>query len=145
MIQAEKVRVKGQDWIKVQFPPHPVLTKEMHKVEGARYNSSSRLWSVPYKYRRHFERIMGNHLIIWKGDSGTGGGGIPEELIPSQPLAPGYGVTYDEKGNVVDSFGFKTSPWGEFQVKGFNAIYQSDFLILADEAGLGNGQIIRVR
>jgi SNF2 family DNA or RNA helicase len=48
-----------------------------------------------------------------------------------------YTVEYDEDGVVVSSSGWKVPPIAEYQVKGFLALWKEDFLILADEQGLG--------
>lgn len=136
MIYAEKVFAKGRLWIKVQFKNNAVLFNEMSKVKGAKYNPATNLWSVPYEYREDFENKMGDYLILWTNDD-RAAGGIPEEKIPDQPVVPGYSVVYDENKNIISSTGFKTPPWGEFQVKGFNVLVTRPFLILADDAGLG--------
>ena len=120
MIYAEKVNVKGRNWIKVYFKPLPELVYSMNKVPFATFNPKSKLWAVPYQYKSVFERIMGNHLIIWKGEEAIPGG-IPEEIIPDTPL--------------ID-YKFKTEPY-DFQIRASNLIYQRNFLILADEMGLG--------
>lgn len=137
MIFAEKLNVNSKEWIKVHFKSNALLDSSMRRVKGAIFNPSSSLWAVPYESRSSFEAIMGDYLIIWKDSSDAGQGGISEDSIPSKPLIPGYGVDYNEVGEIVDSTGFKTSPWGEFQVKGFNLLVDRPYLILADEQGLG--------
>lgn len=120
MIYAEKVTVNKRDWIKVHFTPLPELVYSMNKVPQATFNPKTRLWAVPYYNRAAFETIMGNHLIIWRGDQATPGG-IPEESIPHTPL--------------ID-YKFKTKPF-DYQIRASNLIFQRNFLILADEMGLG--------
>lgn len=120
MIYAEKVTVNGRDWIKVSFRPLPELVQSMSKVPGAIFNPHSKLWAVPYENKYQFEYIMGNHLILWKGEEAAPGG-IDEKVFPPYPI--------------VD-YNFKTKPY-DYQIRGFNAIFQRDFLILADEMGLG--------
>ncbi|GEA16836.1 hypothetical protein E308F_30820 [Moorella sp. E308F] len=139
MILAEKVRVKDRDWIKVSFHPNPQIEEEMKKVRGVLYNPRSKLWAVPYQYRKDFEEKMEDFLIIWKDEDGNYRevGGIDENTIPDQPIVPGYSVEYDENKNIVGATGFKIPPWGEFQVKGFNLLVQRPFLILGDDPGLG--------
>jgi SNF2 family DNA or RNA helicase len=92
----------------------------MNKVPGAILNPKTKLWAVPYENKQVFESIMGNHLILWRGEESTPGG-IDENTIPPYP---------------VINYQFKTTPF-DYQIKGFNAIFQRDFLILADEMGLG--------
>lgn len=116
MVIAEKVIGKdGGLWIKVSFRYHESLVNNMAKVEGARYNPTQKVWAVPYEYKEDFERKMGNFLINWIGEEGDkqGTGGIDEETIPDKPIIPGYDVTYDYNGNIIDHKGFKTRPWGE--------------------------------
>ena len=137
MITADKILVGGQYWIKVQFKHNIALFNKMMTVKGARFNAATDLWSVPYSNRDSFEHIMSEHLIVWLNDEDTHPGGICEDNIPDQPIIEGYSVQYDKDKNIVDSTGFKTSPWGEFQVKGFNVLVTRPFLILADDAGLG--------
>lgn len=136
MILAEQLKVDGKEWIKASFRRNNLLVAQMNTVNGVLYNPQSGLWAVPIESKRDFEEKMGDHLIVWKGDNGAIGG-IPEDTIPSTPVVPGYKVLYGPDGSVVSSEGFKTDPWGEFQVKGFNALVSLDFLILADDAGLG--------
>ena len=138
MILAEKVSVQGKDWIKVRIPDIPEVSCNMRRVNGARYNEVTKNWSVPYENRIDFEVKMSDHLIIWDNDpKDTGSGGIPEEKISSYPIIPGYSVEYGGGGTIKKASGWKTPPWGEFQVKGFNLLLSRDFLILADDAGLG--------
>lgn len=137
MVYAEKVYSLGTYWIKVRFDRNVTLDNTMRRVSGARYNSATGLWSVPYKYKTEFEEKMGDYLILWQGDMEVSAGGIDESSIPDQPIVPGYSVEYDENKNIISSKGFKTTPWGEYQVKGFNALVKHRFLILADDAGLG--------
>lgn len=138
MIYAEKVVGKdGRLWIKVSFRYLKEAVNAMARVKGAIYSPEKKLWAVPYENREDFERKMGQFLIVWKDEEPPNNGGIDESTIPEYPIVPGYTVTYDEDGNVVDAEGFKTKPWGEFQVKGFNLLVSRRFLILADDAGLG--------
>lgn len=120
MIYAEKVTVEGRDWIKVYFKPIAELVYSMNKVPQATFNPKSQLWAVPYCNKEAFENIMGDHLIIWRGDQSPPGG-IQEETIPATPL--------------ID-YTFKTKPF-DYQIRASNLIYQRNFLILADEMGLG--------
>jgi len=108
----------------------------MGKVKGARYNSLTDNWAIPAENVKEFEEKMGDYLIVWKGEEKEVGG-IPEESIPDQPMVDGYRVVYGKNKEIISSEGFKTDPFGEFQVKGFNALVVRDFLILADDAGLG--------
>lgn len=138
MIYAEKVFAQGRDWVKASIKNNSrFLAREMSKVKGAICNPKTGLWAIPYENKADFINKMGNYLIIWMGEDYDNPGGIPEESIPSYPIVPGYSVKYDSEGNILSSEGFKTMPWGEFQVKGFNALVTRDFLILADDAGLG--------
>ena len=136
MIQAEILNVNGKDWIKVTFRTNPTLHNAMIKVIGARYNALTNAWSVPVESLMDFQEKMSDYLIVWK-DEEFGSGGIDESKIPSEPVMDGYSVTYDSDRNIIASEGFKTRPFGEFQVKGFNLMYKRNFLILADEMGLG--------
>ncbi|HZK27063.1 MAG TPA: DEAD/DEAH box helicase [Thermoclostridium sp.] len=123
MIYAEKVTINGRDWVKIYFNPLPELVYSMNKVPNATFNPKTKLWAVPYYNRVAFETIMGNHLIIWRGDQATPGG-IPEESIPPTPL--------------ID-YKFKTKPY-DYQIRASNLIYQRNFLLLADEMGLGKSK-----
>lgn len=125
MIYAEKVEALGKQWIKVYFKPIAELVYSMNKVPGARLNPQTKFWNVPYENRKYFEDIMGNHLIIWKGEESVGGG-IDESTIPSTPLV---------------NYKFKTKPF-DYQIKGSNLIFERNFLILADEMGLGKTKIV---
>ncbi|WP_145052666.1 DEAD/DEAH box helicase [Paenibacillus xylanexedens] len=139
MIYAD--RVTGWDgtgaFIRVQFKSHEVYDKSMARVTGARFNPSLKVWAVPWSSLDDFEDKMGDHLIIWTDESNPTKGGIDEELFSDQPDMPGYSVEYDANQNVVSAEGFKTKPFGEFQVRGFNCLLARRFLILADDPGLG--------
>lgn len=137
MISAEKVFSKGKYWIKVTFKHNTTLFNSMMEVKGCLYNASTGNFAVPYENRADFERKMGDYLIIWENEEDKTAGGIPEANIPDQPVIPGYSVTYNTEGEIIDHTGFKTRPWGEFQVRGFNVLVTRPFLILADDAGLG--------
>lgn len=138
MISAEKVIGKDKkDWIKVGFRYNQMIVDAIKKVPGSLYVPNHKQWAVPYEQRAQFEAIMGDFLINWVGEEGVHNGGIDEEGISKYPTVPGYSVTYDDEGKIVDHSGFKTRPWGEFQVRGFNLMVERDFLILADDAGLG--------
>jgi SNF2 family DNA or RNA helicase len=121
MIYAEKVIVNGVNWIKVNFKPLPEIIHTMNSVPNVSFNPATKNWAVPYENRKQFEEIMGNHLILWRGEE-VESGGIPEESIPDKPVVP---------------FNFKTKPF-DFQIRGFNAMYERNFLILGDDMGLGN-------
>ncbi len=138
MIHAKKVYALGQYYIKVKFDRNPTLDNAMNTVKGAKYNPNTGLWSVPYQNRVDFETKMGDYLVVWEGDEvEVYAGGINEDEIPDQPIIPGYSIEYDENKNIIGATGFKTKPWGEYQVKGFNVLVDRKFLILADDAGLG--------
>ncbi|MEC0276863.1 DEAD/DEAH box helicase [Peribacillus frigoritolerans] len=141
MVFAEKVRgTDSREWIKVTFKYDEEVVKAIASVEGALYSSAQRVWAIPFSSKRDFENKVGDFLIIWTDgtdDPYKTNGGIDEKMIPDQPIVPGYSVTYDEDRNIIGSTGFKRKPWGEFQVKGFNLIFERPFLILADDAGLG--------
>lgn len=135
MIIAEKVEAKGRWWIKAKLVNYnPFLFNKMRSVRGCLYNKMTGYFAIPIEYENDFINKMEEHLILWKDRNENA---VLEENIPSYPIVPGYSVTYDENGNIIDAKGFKTRPWGEFQVKGFNLLVQKDFLILADDAGLG--------
>jgi SNF2 family DNA or RNA helicase len=137
MIYAEKVLGRdNKDWIRVTFKPNPYFQEAIQSV-GAIYVPHANAWALPFEKRNLFERTLGNFLIIWKDEEVDGNGGIDEENYSKFPEVDGYGVTYNEAGEVIGSEGFKTAPWGEFQVRGFNALVKEDFLILADDPGLG--------
>lgn len=141
MINAERITGKdGKQWIKVWFNYNADVVARMGSVRGALYSKNLKMWAVPYENKLDFESKMGDFLIQWKNDDEGHkfNGGISEESIPDQPIVTGYSVEYDEDRNIVSSTGFKTKPWGEFQVKGFNLLVSRNFLILADDAGLGN-------
>jgi SNF2 family DNA or RNA helicase len=140
LVNAEKVVTpNGKQWIKVSLTPHPIVIDAMSKVKGALFNTKTNFWAVPYEYVNDFVSKMADYLIVWKGEDEPliYTQGITEDDIPSSPVVPGYTVQYDSEGNITGSTGFKTTPWGEFQVKGFNLMVSRDFLILADDAGLG--------
>lgn len=134
----------GQDWIKCTFNYDDEIVKAVSSVTGAIYSSVQRAWAIPDSNRAEFEDIVGDFLIIWSdgSDRDKSNGGINEDYIPDQPTVPGYSVTYDKDRNIIDSTGFKTKPWGEFQVKGFNTIVDRPTLILADDAGLGKSFMV---
>ncbi|WP_426455397.1 DEAD/DEAH box helicase (plasmid) [Paenibacillus sp. S-38] len=139
MIYAD--RVTGRDgtgaFIRVSFRASEAYTVKMRSIPGARFSVQQNAWALPWSSLAHFEEKMGDHLIVWSDESNPSRGGIDEGGIPDQPEMPGYSVAYDESGNIVSSTGFKTKPWGEFQVKGFNCLLSRRFLILADDPGLG--------
>jgi SNF2 family DNA or RNA helicase len=136
MVTAEKVEVNNKLWIKASIPKAKELVDSMNKVKGAIFNPKTNLWAIPYEYLDSFEKVMSPHLILWK-DGRTGPGGIEERTISPYINHEGYSVTYDSEGRVIESEGFKTPPIGEYQVRGVNAISNRNFLILADDCGLG--------
>lgn len=138
MIKAEKVIGRdGNQWIKASFRKNPVVFDTMRTVKGAMYDFKSNMWAVPYIHRDDFEDKLGQFLIDWLDEPTPFNGGIPEEDFSKYPTVPGYSVTY-EGDKIVSSTGFKLNPWADFQVRGFNAIVERDFLILGDDMGLGN-------
>lgn len=139
MVNAQKVIAKdGSFWIKVWFKFVHEVALTVGKVTGARYSSAQKLWAIPYDNKDEFEDKVGDHLILWVDQEGEiTSGGIDELDISEFPSVPGYSVDYDKDGNIVSAKGFKNKPWGEFQVKGFNLMVDRDFLLLADDAGLG--------
>lgn len=136
MIYAEKVEALEREWIKIEFTYHPAYVEAIKRVPGARYNPKSKFWSVPYGNRKEFTEIMGDFLVLWRGEKQEAGG-IDENTIPIQPLANGYSVSYDSKMRVTESTGFKSKPLAEYQVRGFNSIYNRSFLLLCDDCGTG--------
>ncbi len=138
MIKAEKIiGVDNQQWIKVTFRPNFVFNDIIKDIKGSIWVPHAKAWAIPYSRRAEFESRLGNYLIVWTDEEGDGNGGISEVMLSDKPDMPGYDVFYDKEGNITGSLGFKTDPWGAFQVKGFNCLLERDFLILADDAGLG--------
>jgi len=136
MIQAKIIKLDNKEYIQATFPPSPTILQDLKRVRGAKENFLTGSWLIPIENKKSFEDIMGNYLIVWEGQKIIAGG-ISEESISKYPVVPGYSVTYDNNGNIIDYTGFKTCPWGEFQVRGFNALVTLPFVILADDAGLG--------
>lgn len=139
MLEAEIVIGKDKKkWIKVTVKHVTgIIKRKLDSVPWGIYLKKLNVWAVPYENRYEFEELLGEHLIIWLNDDVRNNGGIDEESIPDTPILEGYTVEYDEQGNIIGAEGYKTKPWGEFQVKGFNTLLERDFLILADDAGLG--------
>lgn len=139
MILAEKVKGKdGKPWIKVTFSTYCYdYAKAVSRIPGAIYVKPQKAWGIPYEYREIFDERTRSYLVRWKGEKIPHNGGIDEETIPEQPIVPGYSVEYGEGEEVISATGFKVPPFGKFQVRGFNAIVQRNFLILADAPGLG--------
>lgn len=141
MVKAEiKLGSDNNKWIVVNFPFHPVIVNAMSTVPGSIYDKNRKIWGVPYANKAVFERIMSDFLIQWEGEevpSVIANGGISENTISKYPIIDGYSVEYNDEGEIINFSGFKTKPWGEFQVKGFNLLVNRSFLILADDAGLG--------
>ena len=138
MINAEKLRGKdGKEWYKIWFRPNKLITDAISKIPGAMYSPVLKVWAVPASQRNLIEHYLGDFIINWVNEPVRFNGGIDEESIPDQPIVPGYSVTYDDEKNIIAHTGFKTRPWGDFQVRGFNLLVERDFLILADDAGLG--------
>jgi len=137
MIKAEKIKgFDDSDWLKVSFKKNKEYTEKMGTIPGASYSPVRECWAVPYSQLDKFNSLMAEHLIVWDNEE-PNGGGISEDTIPSYPTTPGYSIKYDLTGKIINSTGFKTTPWGEYQVKGHNLLVEKDFLILADEQGLG--------
>lgn len=142
MLVAEKVIVDGKEWIKAK-PKHKSekyvdigMFNALKKVPGALFNPATGYWAIPYKNRAVMEHILKDYLIIW-GEDEMVSGGIDENLYSNQPNMPGYSVEYNADGEIVGATGFKEPPWAEYQVRGFNALLDRKFLILADQPGLG--------
>ena len=139
MIKAEtRLGKDGKKWIRAFIQPRLAVVEDaMKSVPGVIYSAKDNAWAIPYGYRSKFEELLGDFLIQWVDEEGKSNGGISEDSISSTPLVPGYSVEYGADREVLSSTGFKTSPWGEYQVKGFNLMVERDFLILADDPGLG--------
>ncbi|GEM_PF-3216571 len=138
MIKAEKILGKDNNiWIKVSFKKNPLIFDTIATIRGALYDYKRNIWAVPYYKRQEFEEKLGGFIIDWVDEPTPYNGGIPETEFSKYPIVPGYSVTYNDKNEIVDFTGFKTAPWADFQVRGFNAIVERDFLILADEMGTG--------
>lgn len=137
MIKAKIIDTKMGKRIKLQFKQNDLITARLTLMKGTLYNHIEKYWTLPYSSRQQLEQALGDFLIIWEDEDIPFNGGIDEDTIPSYPIVPGYEVTYDQEGKVIDYKGFKEPPFGEFQVKGFNLLVERDFLILGDEMGLG--------
>lgn len=138
MIKAEKVSGKDNDiWIKVSFKKNPLIFDTITTIQGALYDYRRNIWAIPYYKRQEFEEKLGGFIIDWVDEPTPFNGGIPETDFSRYPNVPGYSITYNDRNEIVDFTGFKSAPWADFQVRGFNAIVERNFLILADEMGTG--------
>ena len=138
MIKAEKIRGKDNNlWIKVTYRKNPYIFNALTTIQGALYDYKRNVWAIPYYKRNEFEEKLGGFIIDWVDEPTPFNGGIPETEFSEYPIVPGYSVTYDENGKIIDCTGFKVPPYADYQVRGFNAIVERDFLILADSMGLG--------
>lgn len=139
LIKAEKVRGRDNNlWIKVTYKKNPYIFNALTTIQGALYDYKRNVWAVPYYKREEFEEKLGGFIIDWVDEPTPFNGGIPETEFSKYPVVPGYSVTYDKDGKIIDWTGFKVPPYADYQVRGFNAIVERDFLILADDMGLGN-------
>lgn len=137
MIYADDLSYYGYEGIiNVRFKYHPLYIEAMKKVPTAHYDKRNDIWTFHAYYRKEFEQATKGFLVIWGGKEYEIQG-MDEEKIPDYPLVPGYFVSYDENGRVVEWKGFKTAPYGRFQVRGFNALVTHKHLLLADDTGLG--------
>lgn len=138
MIKAEKIRGKDNNiWIKVTFKKNPLIFDTITTIQGALYDYRRNIWAIPYYKRQEFEEKLGGFIIDWVDEPTPFNGGIPETEFSIYPNVPGYSITYNDRNEIVDFTGFKSAPWADFQVRGFNAIVERNFLILADEMGTG--------
>lgn len=138
LVKAEKVRGKDNNiWIKVSFKKNPYITNAISSIRGVLYDFRRNVWAVPYYKRAEFEEKLGDFIIDWVDEPTPFNGGIPETNFSEYPIVPGYSVKYNKDGKIVDYTGFKVPPYADYQVRGFNAIVERDFLILADDPGLG--------
>lgn len=138
MIKAEKVSGKDNNiWIKVSFKKNPLIFDTITTIQGALYDYRRNIWAIPYYKRQEFEEKLGGFIIDWVDEPTPFNGGIPETDFSRYPNVPGYSITYNDRNEIVDFTGFKSAPWADFQVRGFNAIVERNFLILADEMGTG--------
>jgi len=137
MIYADDLSYHGYEGIiNVKFKYHPLYVEAMKKVPTARYDRKTDMWTFRAYYRADFERATKDFLVIWDRKEYEIVG-MQEDKIPEYPVVPGYSVTYDEDGKVIEWTGFKTRPYGKFQVRGFNALVTRRHLLLADDTGLG--------
>lgn len=138
MIKAEKIRGKDNNiWIKTTFRKNPYIFDAISSIQGALYDYKRNIWAIPYYKRKEFEERLGGFIIDWVDEPTPFNGGIPETDLSKYPNVPGYSVTYNDKGEIIDYKGFKVAPYADYQVRGFNAIVERNFLILADDMGLG--------
>ena len=138
MIKAEKIRGKDNNiWIKVTFKKNSLIFDTITTIQGALYDYRRNIWAIPYYKRQEFEEKLGGFIIDWVDEPTPFNGGIPETEFSIYPNVPGYSITYNDRNEIVDFTGFKSAPWADFQVRGFNAIVERNFLILADEMGTG--------
>ena len=139
LIKAEKVRGRDNNlWIKVTYKKNPYIFNALTTIQGALYDYKRNVWAVPYYKREEFEKKLSGFIVDWVDEPTPFNGGIPETEFSKYPVVPGYSVTYDKDGKIIDWTGFKVPPYADYQVRGFNAIVERDFLILADDMGLGN-------
>ena len=139
LIKAEKTRGKDSNiWIKVSFRKNPYIFDAISSIQGTLYDYKRNIWAVPYHKREEFEEKLGGFIIDWVDEPTPFNGGIPETEFSKYPNVPGYSVEYNDKGEIINYTGFKLPPYADYQVIGFNAIVEKDFLILADDMGLGN-------
>lgn len=137
LIKAEKVLDKNNNvWIKATFNKNKYITDNILKIRGVLYDPKRNVWAIPYDKRAEFETKLNDFIIDWVDEPTPFNGGIDENLYSKYPNVPGYSVTY-RGDEIVACTGFKEKPWAEYQVRGFNAIVDRDFLILGDDMGLG--------
>jgi SNF2 family DNA or RNA helicase len=141
LINADILEFNGQEYIKVWFRPSPPATEKMKTIKSAKRNNVTGNWNIPIEDKEEFIKKMSNFLIVWHTPSEIRGGGIDESRISNKPRGD-YDVEYNEDGTIKWSKGWKVPPLAEYQVKGFNKVRRSDFLILADEQGLGKTWIM---
>lgn len=141
MITCEKVLgVDQRWWIKATFPYCDEYVQAVKQVPYSFYVREAQAWAIPWEMKAQFDSRTKDFIVIWNNaehsSSDIVGGGILEETLPTQPIMPGYSVTYDGD-KIVDYTGFTAAPYRSYQVQGVNALVNNRFLILADDAGLG--------
>lgn len=125
MLEVTKVSVNEDLFLKIKIVKlDNVLVSIIMSIEGWFKAMEPMTYGIPYEKAAEFHSKTYNFMVVWKaeGDSmGTLTGGIDTDDVPSE-----YSVEYSPK-----------VPLRPYQVQGFNLLMQRDFLLVADQEGVG--------
>lgn len=126
MLEVTKVKVEDRLYLKIKIVKMDTsLISIITSIDGWFKAMEPMTYGLPYEKAAEFHAKTYNYMVVWKADGdsmGTLTGGIDTDDIPTD-----YIVDYRPKQELRP-----------YQVQGFNLLMQRDYLLIADQEGVGN-------